>query len=191
MSILLDAALIAGGAYIYHKHFHKPKGKIGNPIDEALKKKKRVIVASELSKTELKRIDYPPKIIIAWAKAIEGNDDLMFWLKENDYEELTMATFAIYLKDEARNWLQDNGYAHLLAMINAAEGNESAQKWLLVHGFDVLYHVAMAVENENSSWEWLGKNAPVDLFLLAKSIKKIKDKIEENHNDIHTFRQDV
>ena len=42
MSILLDAALIAGGAYIYHKHFHKPKGKIGNPIDEALKKKKRV-----------------------------------------------------------------------------------------------------------------------------------------------------
>lgn len=155
------------------------------------KKKKREIVASELSKTQLKRIDYPGKIIIAWSKAIEGNDEFMMWLKENGYEELVMATYAIYLKDEARNWLQENGYAHLLAMINAAEGNESAQQWLLVHDFEILYHIAMAVESEDSSWQWLGKNAPVDLFILAKSIKKIKDQIEENHNDIHSFRQDI
>ena len=91
-----------------------------------LRKKKRKIIASDLTKTTLKRIDYPPKIILAWSKAIEGNNDLMFWLKENGYEELSMATFAIYLKDEARDWLQNNGYAHLLAMINAAEGNQSA-----------------------------------------------------------------
>lgn len=155
------------------------------------KKKKREIVASELSKTQLKRIDYPGKIIIAWSKAIEGSDEFMMWLKENGYEELVMATYAIYLKDEARNWLQDNGYAHLLAMINAAEGNESAQQWLLVHDFEILYHIAMAVESEDSSWQWLGRNAPVDLFILAKSIKKIKDQIEENHNDIHSFRQDI
>lgn len=155
------------------------------------KKKKREIIASDLSKTALQRIDYPAKIILAWAKAIEGNDEFMLWLKENGYEELTMATFAIYLKEDARNWLQNNGFAHLLAMINAAEGNASAQQWLQTHGFEVLYHVAMAVEEEQSSWDWLGENAPVDLFLLAKSIKKIKDKIEENHNDIHTFRQDI
>jgi len=155
------------------------------------KKKKREIIAADLSKTALKRIDYHPKIILAWAKAVDGDDEFMFWLKENGYEELTMATFAIYLKDDARNWLQDNGYAHLLAMINAAEGNESAQKWLLTHNFEVLYHIAMAVENEDSSWKWLGKNAPADLFILARSIKNIKDKIEENHNDIHTFRKDI
>ena len=155
------------------------------------KKKKREIIASELSSTKLKRIDYPAKIIVAWSKAIEGNDDIMFWLKENGYPELTMATFAIYLKDEARNWLQENGYAHLLAMINAAEGNESAQQWLLVHDFKVLYHIAMAVEEEQDSWEWLGASAPADIFILTKSIKKIKDQIEENHNDIHTFRQDL
>ncbi|MDC3252895.1 hypothetical protein OAU25_01445 [Crocinitomicaceae bacterium] len=156
-----------------------------------LRKKKRKIIASDLTKTTLKRIDYPPKIILAWSKAIEGNNDLMFWLKENGYEELSMATFAIYLKDEARDWLQNNGYAHLLAMINAAEGNQSAQKWLITHNFITLYHVAMAVENEQISWKWLTTNAPVDLFILAKSIKQIKDKIEENHNDIHTFRQDL
>jgi hypothetical protein len=155
------------------------------------KKKKREIIAADLSKTALNRIDYHPKIILAWAKAIDGNDEFMVWLKENGYEELTMATFAIYLKDDARNWLQDNGFAHLLAMINAAEGNESAQKWLLTHDFEVLYHIAMAVEDDESSWQWLVKNAPADLFILAKSIKTIKDKIEENHNDIHTFRKDI
>ena len=155
------------------------------------KKKKREIIAADLSKTPLNNVDYHPKIIMAWAKAIDGDDEFMLWLKENGFEELTMATFAIYLKDDARNWLQDNGYAHLLAMINAAEGNESAQQWLLTHNFEVLYHIAMAVESEESSWEWLGKNAPADLFILARSIKGIKDKIEENHNDIHTFRQDI
>lgn len=155
------------------------------------KKKKREIVASELSSTPLKRIDYPAKIIVAWSKAIEGNDEIMLWLKENGYMELFMATYAIYLKEEARNWLQENGYAHLLAMINAAEGNESAQKWLLVHDFEILYHIAMAVEDEHSSFEWLGKNAPADIFILTKTIKKIKDQIEENHNDVHSFRTDL
>lgn len=155
------------------------------------KKKKREIIANELSSTPLKRIDYPAKIIVAWSKAIEGNDDIMLWLKENGYMELFMATYAIYLKEEARNWLQDNGYAHLLAMINAAEGNESAQKWLLVHDFEILYHIAMAVEDEQASFEWLGKNAPADIFILARTIKKIKDQIEENHNDVHSFRTDL
>lgn len=49
----------------------------------------------------------------------------------------------------------------------------------------------MAVENEQLSWKWLASNAPLDLFFLAKSIKKIKDQIEDNHNDIHTFRKDI
>lgn len=155
------------------------------------KKKKREIIASELSSTPLKRIDYPAKIIVAWSKAIEGNDEIMLWLKENGYKELFMATYAIYLKDEARNWLQENGYAHLLAMINAAEGNESAQKWLLVHDFEILYHIAMAIEDEQASFKWITKNAPADIFILTKTIKKIKDQIEENHNDVHSFRVDL
>ena len=102
-----------------------------------------------------------------------------------------MATYAIYLKDDARTWLQKNGYPHLLAMINGAEGNKSAQQWLKVHNFDILYHIALAVEDEQESFFWLGKNTPIDIFMLAKAIKKIKDKIEENHNDIHSFRQDI
>lgn len=155
------------------------------------KKKKREIVASELSKTQLQPLNYEPKIIISWAKAIEGNEKIWTWLNENGYEELAMSCYAIKLKDEARVWLQNNGYAHLLAMINASEGNESAQKWLQVHNFELLYHIAMFVEADKNSVNWIANNASYDIFLLAQSIKKVKDEIEENHNDIHTFGKDL
>jgi hypothetical protein len=157
------------------------------------KGKDKKVKETSLQKAEIvpmKPIDYPAKIIIAWAKAIEGNQEILFWLKDNGYEELTMATYAILLKDEARDWLTKNGYPQLLAFINAAEGNEKAQRWLLLNDMQLLYHMAMAIESEQESWEWLGKNATPDLFLLTKSIKKVKDDIEENHNDIHSFRKD-
>lgn len=147
--------------------------------------------ADEVQKVLMNPVDYHPKIILAWAKAIEGNDDFMLWLKENGFPELTMATYAIYLKDEARDWLLKNGYPHLMAMINGAEGNEVAQKWLLAHGFDTFYHMALAIESEQESWEWLGKNVSPDYFILTKAIKKVKDQIEENHNDVHSFSKDI
>jgi len=147
--------------------------------------------ASEISTVPIKPMDYHPKIIVAWAKAIEGNSELLLWLKENGYPELAMATYAIYLKDEARNWLTKNGYPHLMAMINGAEGNETAQKWLLAHGFEILYHMAQAIEDEEASWHWLGKNVTPDMFILTQTIRRVKDKIEENHNDIHSFRKDA
>ena len=155
------------------------------------KDKNRKVDITRTTSTELKQMNYHPKIILAWAKAIDGNDELLKWLKDNGYEELVMATYAIYLKDEARKWLQTNGYAHLMAMINAAEGNESAQKWLIVHDFEILYHMAMAIEEDQTSWKWLGENVTPDMFLLTQTIKKVKDEIEMNHNDFHSFRKDV
>ncbi len=101
-----------------------------------------------------------------------------------------MANQAIYLKNDARDWLMNNGYAHLMAMINAAEGKVQAQNWLKSNGFDQLYHMALSIDGERESWDWLGKNVPVDIFLLTKAIKKIKDGIEENHNDVHSFGKD-
>lgn len=77
-----------------------------------------------------------------------------------------------------------------MAFINASEGNESAQKWLQIYQFDLLYHMAMAIESDNDSWQWLIKNTSQDIFILTKEIKTVKDKIEENHNDIHSFRKD-
>ena len=147
--------------------------------------------ATEVNTVAIKPIDYPPKIIVAWSKAIEGNDEILMWLKNNGYPELMMATYAIYLKDEARDWLIKNGYPHLMAMINGAEGNETAQKWLKAHGFETLFHMAEAIEDEEESWKWLGENVTPDMFILTQTIKRVKDKIEENHNDIHSFRKDA
>lgn len=142
-------------------------------------------------KAVVKVLNYHPKIILAWAKAIEGNDELGKWLNENGYKELVIATAAIKLNTEARDWLMENGYPHLMAMINAAEGIESAQKWLLKNKYTLLYHIAMAVEDEKESWIWLKKQATPDVIILAQNIKIVKDKIDENHNDIHSFRKDL
>jgi hypothetical protein len=153
-------------------------------------KSNTVLTDTAKEKVAIKPINYPAKIILAWAKAIEGNEELRMWLHENGYPELTMATYAIELKEEARNWLMQNGYAHLMAMINSAEGNEQAQKWLKTHNFMVLYHMSLAIEDESESWEWLGKNVTPDMFILTQAIKTVKDQIEEQHNDIHTFKRD-
>jgi hypothetical protein len=139
----------------------------------------------------LKSIEYPSMVVLAWAKAVEGDEDLQNWLKDNGYPELFFTVHAIYLQDIARTWLMQNGYAHLMAMINAAEGNEKARKWLIAQNFNTLYHIALAIDHENDSWLWLAKNASKDLIILARSIQFIKDKIEENHNDPHTFRRDL
>ncbi|MBM3186787.1 MAG: hypothetical protein FJZ67_10860, partial [Bacteroidetes bacterium] len=139
----------------------------------------------------LKPMQYSSMVILAWAKAVEGNIELQNWLKDNGYIELYLSVFAIYLKDEPRDWLVKNGYAHLMAMINAAEGNTNAAKWLLEHNFIMLYHLARAVDHEDDSWMWLKLNSTQDIFILAQSIQKIKDEIEDNHNDIHSFNKDI
>lgn len=139
----------------------------------------------------MKPIDYPAKIILAWAKAVEGNQEILLWLKNNGYPELVMATYAIYLKNEAREWLPKNGYPQLLAFINAAEGNEKALSWLRANDMELLYHMADAIEGEQESWEWLITHATADLFILTQTIKTIKDQIEENHNDVHSFGKDL
>lgn len=135
-------------------------------------------------------LNYPPKVILAWCKAIEGNVELGKFLLDNGYEELFHTTQALLLKQPARDWLMKNGYPHLMAMVNAAEGNESALHWLDVHRFEVLYHVADAVEGEMTSFGWLKENTDEVIFLLARTIKQVKDNIEFNHNDMYSFGKD-
>jgi hypothetical protein len=77
-----------------------------------------------------------------------------------------------------------------MAFINAAEGNVKAQRWLLLHDFEILHYMSLAIDDDQEAWKWLGENVKADLFLLAQSIKKVKDKIEEKHNDVHSFGKD-
>ncbi|MDG1841477.1 MAG: hypothetical protein P8I93_03925 [Crocinitomicaceae bacterium] len=140
---------------------------------------------------QLKNVKYSPKVILAWAKAIEGNVKINTWLLKNGFVELSVSVSAICLKDDARSWLMSNGYAHLFAMINASEGNKKAQIWLQKNNMMTFYHIAMAVEGEKTSWAWIGQNCGLEVFILATSIKKIKDQIEENHNDPHFYGKDL
>ena len=154
------------------------------------KSKEKTSEKESLTKVPLRPIQYSNMVILAWAKAVEGNQDLQKWLVENGYEELVHFSFAIRLKEDSRVWLMDNGYAHLMAMINGCEGNVHAQKWLLEFGFHNLYHVARAIDYEQDSWKWLAIKKRNQLAILAKSIQKVKDKIEETHNDIHSMNKD-
>lgn len=146
--------------------------------------------ASTPLKAQLKPLNYHPKIVLAWAKAVEGNKEIATWLKTNGYPELVYASSAIYLKNDARDWLMENGFPHLMAMIHAAEGDEKAQIWLKKYKFDLLYHMALTIDHDNESLLWLRKNSTADILILTRTIQKIKDRIEENHNDIHTFGDD-
>ena len=69
------------------------------------KKKETPIEASVIP---MKPMNYHPKIILAWSKAVEGDMEFLEWLTENGYAELTIACSAIHLKDDARNWLMKN-----------------------------------------------------------------------------------
>jgi len=162
-----------------------------NPFKKKKKELKPAVQqAVPTTNVSMKPMNYSSLVILAWAKAIEGDETLQKWLNDNGYKELYAAILAIYLQDEQRDWLVENGYPHLMAMINAAEGNKPAGQWLLQHNFETLYHIAKAVDHEDESWEWLQKFGSQDIFILAKSIQIIKDKIEENHNDPHWINRD-
>lgn len=137
------------------------------------------------TKLSLKPFNYHPKIILAWAKGIEGDTHFLDYLYENDFKELVMAAHAIRLKDKARDWLMENGYPHVMAMINGAEGNPQALSWLKKNNFDMFYHMALAIDDDPKGFEWINKHSTQDIFVLTKSIKKVKDEIEEKHNDVH------
>jgi hypothetical protein len=138
-------------------------------------------------KVAMNPLEYPPKIILAWAKAIEGHEEIREWLAKNGYEELAVACWAIRLKNDARDWLMQNGFPHLMAMINATEGNEQARDWLKKHGFTMLYNLGLAGDGEQEGFAWIQKNCTPDIFILAQTMRKVKDQIEERHNDVHRF----
>jgi hypothetical protein len=156
---------------------------------EPLEKRKQV--QSAKANVMYCSLNYPPKILLAWIKALEGNNDLAKFLLENGYEEIFYLNQALALKQEARDWLLNNGYPHLMAFVNACEGNESAQKWLQVHGFEFLFQAAIAIDDEMDGFDWLKIHSDEITFGLIKTIKNFKDQIEFNHNDMYSFRKDV
>ena len=136
-------------------------------------------------KVELQPLNFPPKVIHVWSKAIEGDKVCLEILLKSEYKPLGLFVYALHLKDDAREWLLYNGYAHLMAMINGVEGNKDAINWLAKHQFHILMHMALSADGEVKSFEWLINNGHKDFALMSKKIEHVKDQIEMDHNDVH------
>jgi hypothetical protein len=151
------------------------------------KRNKKSINPTEIKKVRYTVKPYSTKIILAWIKSLEGNKEITLWLQQNGYAEIPIFNQAIYLKKEARAWLMNNDFPHLMAFINAMEGDQKALLWLeKLNLFDYKY-MALAIDGESEGWEWLNKNNLPELFALSQVLKSIKDKIEDRHNDAHSF----
>ena len=133
----------------------------------------------------LKELNYPVKILVAWGEAISGNAKIRDFLSQNGYPELGIFVFALNNKDDAREWLMKNGYAHLMAMINGGEGNNNAIKWLKKNGYHILANMALFIDREDSGFEWLIKNDYKVFAFLAQKMRIVKDKINDNNVDPH------
>ncbi|MFK8038697.1 MAG: hypothetical protein AB8B74_10440, partial [Crocinitomicaceae bacterium] len=104
---------------------------------------------------KLQPLDFPPKVIHVWSKAIEGDKQCLEILLKSEYKPLGLFVYALHLKDDAREWLLHNGYAHLMAMINGIEGNAYAINWLAQHNFQILMHMALSADGDKESFDWL------------------------------------
>lgn len=129
--------------------------------------------------------DYHPKILLAWAKAIEGNEDLLQYLWDHGYPELVMTKHALYLKKYARDWLMENGYAHFMALVRAAEGEEKALQWLVDHKLFLFYNMALAIDGYNDGFKWINLHSTQEVFYLTRIMKSVKDEIEHDNNEFH------
>ncbi|NTW45318.1 MAG: hypothetical protein HGB14_13045, partial [Anaerolineaceae bacterium] len=54
-------------------------------------------------------LDYPPKILIAFAETLSGNTEIHQWLLSNGYPELAALSSAICGSDQALGWLMKSG----------------------------------------------------------------------------------
>jgi hypothetical protein len=135
-------------------------------------------------------MQYPAKVILAWAEAINGNRDIRDWLITNGYPELGLFVFALNNKTEARQWLIDNGFPHLMALINGAEGNPNALIWLKNFGYDILEKMARVGDNDEDALIWLLQNNLPDMAKVALKIREVKNEIDANNNDMHRISPD-
>jgi hypothetical protein len=129
-------------------------------------------------------VEYPPKVLLAWAEAIQGNTKIRDWLTTNGFTELGMFCFAARNKDDARAWLLSN-HPHLMAVINGAESNQQAVKWLFENNFKPLAYVAVAGDGYKDGLLWLKNNGHQELAAVANALFLVKSEIERDNNDTH------
>jgi hypothetical protein len=131
------------------------------------------------------KVEYPAKIILAWAEAVRGNSEIKDWLMANGYPELGLFVHALHNQTNARTWLMDNGFPHLMALIRGSEGDENACLWLRKYGLQPFEHLARAADNNDDSLVWLTEHNWPELAMMASRMRNVKNEIERQNNDVH------
>ena len=131
---------------------------------------------------------YPSKVLLAWAEAIMGHEQLRDWLMGSDYPELGVFCHALRNEPTSRAWLRHHGHLHLMALIEGAEGEEKAVKWLRHEGGETLAVMALAADNDEEALRRLMTGDPDSKGIwaqIALRMQHVKNDIEEANNDVH------
>lgn len=131
------------------------------------------------------KLEYPSKIILAWAEAVKGNSKLRDWLMKNGYPELGIFTHALHNQDESIKWLFDNNHPHLAALAIGATGKPDALAWLRKYDLDILEKVALVADNDEFALHWLVKQGYKEFAHLGLNMRYVKNQIDLDNNDPH------
>ncbi len=133
---------------------------------------------------------YPTKVLLAWAEAISGSEELRDWLMGSEYPELGVFCHALRNEETSRAWLRHKNHHVLLALLEGAEGDEQAVVWLKEQGQPVLADMALAADNDEEATSRLkapaarGKGDGL-WAQIAVRIRDVKNEIESMNNDVH------
>jgi len=71
-------------------------------------------------------LEYEPKILLAFAETLSGNQEIFDWLMKNGYQELGALSMSMRGSEQAFTWLMKNGYPHFGALDRAIDGDPKA-----------------------------------------------------------------
>ena len=132
---------------------------------------------------------YPNKVLLAWAEAISGNENLQDWLMGSDFPELGVFCHALRNETTSRAWLRHHGHVHLMALLLGTEGEKEAVTWLRQNGQPILADMAETADNDEDALGRLlaltRKGGDGLWAQIAVRIQGVKNDIEESNNDVH------
>lgn len=132
---------------------------------------------------------YPDKVLLAWAEAISGNEQIQDWLMASDFPELGVFCHALRNEATSRAWLRHHGHVHLMALLLGTEGEKEAVTWLRDNGQPTLADMAEAADNDEDAFIRLlrltRKGGDGLWAQIAARIQGVKNDIEESNNDVH------
>lgn len=131
---------------------------------------------------------YPNKVLLAWAEAILGHEEIRDWLMGSDYPELGVFCHALNNEPTSRAWLRHHGHLHLLALVEGTEGEPKAIDWLRGVGSNTLADMALAADNDEDALSRLMTGDPDAKGIWAQvalRMRHVKNAIEAQNNDVH------